>query len=251
MYRIKSTIVVFLAMLLLVGSVLAEQDEEKEKEEEYYKAERHLMVKTQIDWRTVRDSRKGVKDKRVLSAMRTVPRHKFVPKNLRKYAYYDGPLEIGYGQTISQPYIVAFMTELLKPKKEHIALEVGTGSGYQAAILSELVKEVYTIEIIPELEKQAKERLKRLGYKNVKVKNADGYYGWKEHAPFDVIIVTAAAGHIPPPLVKQLKPGGKMCIPVGGRFSIQNLILVEKKKDGKITTRNIMPVQFVPLTGKH
>ena len=251
MPTIKSAIVAFLAVMLLVGIILANQDEEKEKEEEHYKIQRNLMVENQIDWRTVWDSRKGVKDKRVLSAMRTVPRHKFVPESLRKYAYYDQPLPIGYDQTISQPYIVAFMTEILEPKKEHIALEVGTGSAYQAAILSGLVKEVYTIEIIPELEKQAKERLKRLGYKNVKVKNADGYYGWKEHSPFDIIVVTAAADHIPPPLVKQLKPGGKMCIPVGGAFRTQNLILVEKKKDGKITTKNIMWVNFVPLTGKH
>jgi len=257
---IKYTMIIFLALIFIFGmDVLAnneenedtKKDEEQEKKEEYYKIRRHLMVKKQIDYRTVRDSRKGVEDKRVLEAMRTVPRHKFVPEHLREFAYADRPLAIGYDQTISQPYIVAFMTELLEPQKDDIALEVGTGSGYQAAVLSELVKEVYTIEIIPELGEQAKKRLKRLEYKNVEVKIADGYYGWEEHAPYDIIIVTAAANHIPPPLIKQLKPGGKMCIPVGGRFSIQNLILVEKKKDGNITTKNTMAVRFVPLTGKH
>lgn len=248
MYTIKSAIIAFLAAIILTGSFLAAQEDEKE---EYYKKQRLRMVKEQIDWRNVGGSRKGVKDKRVLEAMLSVPRHKFVPEELRRLAYDDQPLPIGYDQTISQPYIVAYMTELLEPEKEHVALEVGTGSGYQAAVLSEIVKNVYTIEIIPELGKEARERLKSLDYENIKVKIADGYYGWEEHAPYDIIIVTAAADHIPPPLVKQLKPGGKMCIPVGGRFSVQNLMLIEKNKDGKITTKSVMPVRFVPLTGKH
>ncbi|MCD6506409.1 protein-L-isoaspartate(D-aspartate) O-methyltransferase [Candidatus Poribacteria bacterium] len=192
--------------------------------------------------------REGIKDKNVLEAMGEVPRHEFVPKNLTRYAYENRPLPIGYGQTISQPYIVALMTELLKVNKDSVVLEVGTGSGYQAAVLSKLVKKVYTIEIIKELGEPAKKRLRKLGYKNVEVKIGDGYYGWKEHAPFDAIIVTCAARHVPPPLIKQLKPGGRMCIPVGS-FLYQNLILIEKTKEGKLKQRNIIPVMFVPLLG--
>jgi len=192
--------------------------------------------------------REGIKDKNVLEAMGEVPRHEFVPKNLTRYAYENRPLPIGYGQTISQPYIVALMTELLKVNKDSVVLEVGTGSGYQAAVLSKLVKKVYTIEIIKELGEPAKKRLRKLGYKNVEVKIGDGYYGWKEHAPFDAIIFTCAARHVPPPLIKQLKPGGRMCIPVGS-FLYQNLILVEKTKEGKLKQKSIIPVMFVPLLG--
>jgi len=193
---------------------------------------------------------RGVKNEKVLKAMRAVPRHEFVPPKLIYQAYADHPVPIGYNQTISQPYIVAFMTELLNLQGEDKVLEVGTGSGYQAAVLGEIVDKVYTIEIIPELGKQAKERLKRLGYKNIEVKIEDGYNGWEEHEPYDAIIVTAAAEHIPPPLVKQLKEGGKMCIPVGSPFFVQDLTVVEKKKDGKIVTRKILPVRFVPLVRK-
>ena len=182
--------------------------------------------------------------------MRTVPRHKFVPDELKAYAYEDRPLPIGCGQTISQPYIVALMTELLKVDEEDKVLEVGTGSGYQAAILSQIVREVYTIEIFEELGISAKRRLRELGYSNVKVRIGDGYYGWPEEAPFDAIIVTCAATHIPPPLIAQLREGGRMCIPVGGAFQVQNLMLVEKR-DGKIMSRNILPVRFVPMLGKH
>jgi protein-L-isoaspartate(D-aspartate) O-methyltransferase len=206
--------------------------------------ERTSMVKNQI-------AERGISDRRVIEAMMSVPRHKFVPDKYITKAYDDNPLPIGYGQTISQPYIVAYMTEVLNLNKNSTVLEVGTGSGYQAAILSPLVKKVYTIEIIPELAKSAAVRLKDLGYTNVDAGIGDGYYGWTAHAPFDAIIVTAAAGHISPPLLEQLKSNGRMVIPVGGSFMVQNLILISKGKDGIITTRNLIPVRFVPLTGKH
>lgn len=195
--------------------------------------------------------RRGIRNEDVIRAMMAVPRHRFVPKGWIIMAYDDTPLPIGHGQTISQPYIVAYMTEILNLDKESRVLEIGTGSGYQAAILSRIAKEAYTIEIIPKLAESASLRLKKLDYKNIEVACGDGYYGWPEHAPFDAIIVTAAAGHIPPPLLKQLKAGGKMVIPVGGPFMIQNLVLVEKDDTGKITTRNLISVRFVPLTGKH
>ena len=211
-----------------------------------YREDRERMVRVDIartGW-----GREGVKDKAVLEAMRTVPRHAFVPDRQRHRAYADGPLPIGYGQTISQPYIVAYMTAMLNPKKDHKVLEIGTGSGYQAAVLAEIVKEVYTIEIVPELGASAKKRLKDLGYVNVTTRVGDGYFGWKEHGPFDAIIVTAAASHIPPPLVEQLKPGGRMAIPVGPPLQVQHLMLLEKLKDGSIVKRNVMAVSFVPFT---
>jgi protein-L-isoaspartate(D-aspartate) O-methyltransferase len=188
---------------------------------------------------------------KVLDALENVPRHEFVPPSLRRYAYDNRPLPIGYGQTISQPYIVAIMTDLLHPDSEDVVLELGTGSGYQAAVLAELVEKVYTVEIIPELATEAKQRLERLEYRNVVTRTGDGYYGWEEHAPFDAVIVTAAAGHIPPPLIEQLKPGGRMIIPVGGPFAVQQLMLLEKNEDGTVKSRQILPVSFVPLTGKH
>ncbi|MBI4549118.1 MAG: protein-L-isoaspartate(D-aspartate) O-methyltransferase [Ignavibacteriae bacterium] len=200
---------------------------------------REDMVKYQIEDR-------GVTSKSVLDAMRKVPRHEFVPGKYLADAHNDHPVPIGYGQTISQPYIVALMTELADVQKGEKVLEIGTGSGYQAAILSEITDSVYTIEIITELTNEAKERLRRLGYNKIVVKNADGYYGWKEYAPFDAIIVTAAAEHIPPPLIEQLKEGGKMIIPVGHPFHVQNLMMVEKQA-GKIRSKNILPVRFVPL----
>lgn len=190
-------------------------------------------------------------DPRVLEAMGKVPRHEFVPSDQKPYAYENRPLPIGHGQTISQPYIVALMTDLMRVDKDSVVLEIGTGSGYQAAVLSALCKSVYTIEIIEPLAQQADERLRRLGYHNVQVRIADGYYGWDTHAPFDAIIVTAAASHIPPPLVRQLKPGGRMVIPVGTSFLMQHLLLVEKGQDGSIKTRQMLPVAFVPLTGEH
>ncbi|MGZ8946095.1 MAG: protein-L-isoaspartate(D-aspartate) O-methyltransferase [Methylococcaceae bacterium] len=190
-------------------------------------------------------------DNRVLDALRKVPRHEFVPDAQRLYAYENRPLPIGYGQTISQPYIVAIMTDLLKLKKTDRVLEVGTGSGYQAAILAELAESVYTIEIVEELGKQAAENLKKSGYDAVNSRIGDGYYGWETAAPFDGIVVTAVASHIPPPLIKQLKPGGRMIIPVGAQFMTQYLVLVTKDAAEKVTTRQILPVSFVPLTGAH
>jgi len=189
-------------------------------------------------------------DKRVLNAMEKVPRHEFVPSSLKAVAYLNQPLPIGHGQTISQPYIVALMTDLMKLERENRVLEVGTGSGYQAAVLAELVTEVFTIEIIEELADSARERLKHLGYGSVKVKTGDGYFGWKEKAPFDSIIVTAASGHVPPPLVAQLKPGGRIIIPVGSIYQVQMLTIVSKDNKGAITTEQVMPVLFVPLTGR-
>jgi len=190
-------------------------------------------------------------NERVEAALRNVPRHEFVREDLQDEAYENRPLPIGYGQTISQPYIVAIMTDLLRVGPESKVLEIGTGSGYQAAILSELVDKVYTIEIVEPLGKQAQERLERLGYQNVETRLGDGYYGWEEAAPFDAIIVTAAASHIPPPLIQQLKPGGRMVIPVGSTFMVQELLLVEKSQENEVNTRQLLPVSFVPLTGKH
>jgi protein-L-isoaspartate(D-aspartate) O-methyltransferase len=187
----------------------------------------------------------------VMAAMGKVPRHLFVPVELMDVAYANRPLPIGYGQTISQPYIVAVMTDLLKVGKDDRVLEVGTGSGYQAAVLAELVKDVYTIEIIEALGVTAKSRLKLNRYHNVHVRIGYGYYGWEEHAPYDAIVVTAAAGHVPPSLIQQLKPGGRMMIPVGSRFMVQQLVLIEKTTQGTLTTRQILPVRFVPLTGSH
>jgi len=223
-----------LTLLLSAGffSVLYGQDN--------YEKRRAKMVRIQIEAR-------GIKDKNTLKAMNTVPRHLFVPEDYQYNAYADKPLPIGYGQTISQPYIVAYMTELLNIAPGDTVLEVGTGSGYQAAVLSGIVKQVYTIEIVKELGISAKERLKRLRYSNVEVKIADGYYGWKEHGPYDGIVVTAASEYIPPPLIAQLKDGGRMIIPIGSPFTVQNLMLVTKAK-GKIITQNMMLVRFVPFT---
>lgn len=187
----------------------------------------------------------------VVAAMRKVERHRFVPFLLRSLAYLNRPLPIGHGQTISQPFIVALMTELMKLKPGDRVLEIGTGSGYQAAVLAEIAASVYSIEIVEPLGKEAAGRLKELGYRNVQARVGDGYYGWPEAAPFDAIMVTAAASHVPPPLIKQLKPGGRMVIPLGTQFMTQSLMLVEKKPDGSVTSRQILPVMFVPLTGGH
>ena len=198
---------------------------------------------------TSRETGRVALDPRVMNALRTIPRHLFVPANLTNAAYVNRPLPIGHGQTISQPYIVALMTDLLRVDADDVVLEIGTGSGYQAAVLSPLVKQVYTVEIIAPLAQQAKARLQALGYKNIEARHADGYNGWKEAGPFDAIIVTAAATHVPPPLIQQPKPGGRMVIPVGGPFATQSLMLVEKTAAGKVRTRQVLPVQFVPLTG--
>jgi len=193
--------------------------------------------------------RRGVTSEAVLKSMRKVKRHLFVPENVIANAYEDRPLPIGYGQTISQPFIVAYMTEIINPKPQYKVLEIGTGSGYQAAVLAEVVKEVYTIEIIPDLGNAASARLQKLGYNNVNVKITDGYFGWPEHGPYDAIVVTAAAEFVPPPLLEQLREGGKIIIPIGAPFMNQNLMLIEKNGK-KITTKNLMPVAFVPFTRK-
>jgi protein-L-isoaspartate(D-aspartate) O-methyltransferase len=185
----------------------------------------------------------------VLQVMAAVPRHLFVPETLRGAAYDDRPLPIGHGQTISQPFIVAYMTALTAAKPGDTVLEVGTGSGYQAAVLAKLGTRVFTIEIIPELASAATARLPDSGFPDVQVRSGDGYYGWPEAAPFDAIVVTAAASHIPPPLLQQLRPGGRMVIPVGGPFAVQQLVLVEKSDDGSLRSRHLLPVRFVPLTG--
>jgi protein-L-isoaspartate(D-aspartate) O-methyltransferase len=187
-------------------------------------------------------------DPKLKEVMARVPRHLFVPQEQQRYAYDDRPLPIGLGQTISQPYIVALMTDLLKPRKDDRVLEIGTGSGYQAAVLAELVRSVYTIEILEPLALEARERLARLGYRNVEVRAGDGYKGWEEQAPFDAIMVTAGADEVPPPLLRQLKPGGRMVIPVGPAHSIQHLTLIEKWADGSFRSRQVVPVRFVPFT---
>lgn len=186
---------------------------------------------------------------KVMQAMATVPRHLFVPKPQRLFAYYNQPLPIGYGQTISQPYIVALMTHLLNLKSSDKVLEIGTGSGYQAAIIAQLSNAVYSVEIVPELAARAKKTFVELKLDSIHSKLGDGYYGWEEYAPYDAIIVTAAASHVPPPLIKQLKPGGKMVIPVGSSFYVQYLVVINKDENGKISARQVLPVRFVPLTG--
>ena len=189
-------------------------------------------------------------DERVLGAMAEVPRHAFVPADQVRSAYRNRPLPIGHGQTISQPFIVALMTDLARVEAGDRVLEVGTGSGYQAAVMARLAQAVYSIEIIEPLGLQAVQRLQKQGYGNVQVRTGDGYHGWEEHAPYDAILVTAAASHVPPPLIRQLKPGGRMVIPVGAAFMVQQLMLIEKNADGTVSTRQILPVAFVPLTGR-
>tara|TARA_B100000029_G_scaffold110186_1_gene101916 strand:- start:946 stop:1635 length:690 start_codon:yes stop_codon:yes gene_type:complete len=205
-----------------------------------YEIKRKIMVEDQI-------KKRGVKDENVLRAVQKVKREKFVPENYRDLAYSDGPLPIGHKQTISQPYIVAYMTEQLQVDKSHIVLEIGTGSGYQAAILGELVNQVYTIEIIPELGESARAILKKLNYKNINVRTGDGYKGWPEEAPFDRIMVTAAPGEIPEKLVEQLANGGRMILPVGESIFSQNLWVVEKDGNGVVSKEKILPVRFVPM----
>jgi protein-L-isoaspartate(D-aspartate) O-methyltransferase len=229
------------AQFLVLAAIAAAGCGQKAAPVADFAAERQRMVQQQLMTR-------GVNEERVLAAMAKVPREEFVPPDSRAMSYEDGPLQIGEGQTISQPYIVAFMTEQLQPKTSDRVLEIGTGSGYQAAILAELVAEVYTIEIIEPLAKSAEATLERLGYKNVYVKVGDGYKGWPEHAPFDAITVTCAPGHVPQPLIDQLKEGGRMIIPVGS-FGDQELYLLEKK-NGELQRRAVLPVRFVPMTGE-
>ena len=220
--------------------------------DDFSTARKKLLTEIQLDVkRTGFLTGKDSLNSQVVDALDKVPRHRFVRPGDEKYAYENRPLRIGYGQTISQPYIVAIMTELLNVDATDKILEIGTGSGYQAAILSVLAKSVFSIEIIEPLAKQAGLRLSRLKYDNVQVRMADGYYGWEDEAPFDAIVVTAAATHVPPPLVNQLKPGGIMVIPVGSQFLTQQLMLIEKSSDGTVRTRQVLPVSFVPLTGAH
>ena len=219
--------------ILILGLFLLHQSDDR-------KADRDKMVKEQIEAR-------GINDQVILEAMRRVLRHRLVPDDQKGNAYIDSPLPIGEGQTISQPYIVAYMTEMIKPKEGMKILEIGTGSGYQAAVLAEIVDEVYTLEIVPELGQKAEKALKELGYENIHVRVADGYNGWEEQASFDAIVVTAAADHIPPSLIQQLKDGGRMIIPIDSGDPAQQLVLVEKKR-GKVTTKNVLPVRFVPFT---
>jgi len=235
-------------MLLLFASTVASTATDPN-----YAAERAAMVRTIALYAAEAKSAIG-RDRlssQVLDAMGMVPRHAFVPEEERSRAYADRPLPIGYGQTISQPFIVAVMTDLMQIRPDHVVLEIGTGSGYQAAVLAQLAHQVYTIEIVPGLASGAAQRLKSLGYTNVAARLGDGYYGWPEAAPFDSIIVTAAASQIPPPLIQQLKAGGRMIIPIGAPFSLQHLVLVEVDQERKVKTRELLPVAFVPLTGAH
>ncbi len=248
MQRTLVSVAAFLVVLLAAGGACAQASDA-----DPHAAQRAALL-AEIE-RDVRDTSAYLNrrqlDPRVMAAMAKVPRHEFVPPEVQHAAYANRPLPIGYGQTISQPYIVAIMTDLLEPAAGCRALEVGTGSGYQAAVLAEVCDTVHTLEIVEPLGRQGAARLRRLGYDNVTVKIGDGYYGWPEHGPFDVIVVTAVASHVPPPLIAQLKPGGRMVLPVGTRFTTQYLVLVEKRADGRIATRQLLPVRFVPLTGGH
>jgi protein-L-isoaspartate(D-aspartate) O-methyltransferase len=238
------------------GEAQAESDKTEEEAKPYQRPappasserieERKAMVDRQIA--APRYGSTPVKDEKVLQTMRTVPRHVFIPRENRSRAYADTPLPIGYGQTISQPYMVAMMTELLRLEPDSKVLEIGTGSGYQAAVLAHFTPHVYTIEIIKPLAERAEKALRDQGYKEVQCKRADGYHGWAEEAPFDAIIVTCAAGHLPPPLWDQLKPGGRIVIPIGGQYEVQRLVVVTKQEDGSRKSETIMAVRFVPLT---
>ncbi len=234
--RSRTVVMVILTGLLCVAASAGSPQEDP------YLEKRLAMVRDQIE-------KEGISDPRVLAAMREVPRHLLVPSAYRHNAYEPRPLPIGEGQTISQPYVVAFMTEILRLTPEDRVLEVGTGSGYQAAVAARIAGEVYTVEIFPSLADRAKTNLASLGLGNVTVRQGDGYYGWQEKAPFDAIIVTCAGGHIPPPLVRQLRNGGRMIMPVGGPFMTQNLVFLEKSTDGTLSQRNVLPVVFVRLLG--
>ena len=244
--RIDSRWIARILLLACIAPLFAATDEA-----DYAQARKTLLAEIQRDAVATADSTGRPRfSERVIGAMNAVPRHRFVPVGEVRRAYENRPLPIGHGQTISQPYIVALMTELLEPEADDVMLEVGTGSGYQAAVLSKLVARVHTIEIVEPLARNARDRLRRLGYLNVEVKLGDGYHGWPQHAPYDGIIVTAASNAIPPPLIQQLKPGGRMVIPVGAPFFTQNLILLEKDAKGKVSTTTVLPVAFVPLTGE-
>jgi protein-L-isoaspartate(D-aspartate) O-methyltransferase len=237
------------AALLIVAGVLTgacSSTEAPVSSDDSYAVARERMVTDDIA--SGKFGRKPVQDTQVLRAMRAVARHKFVARGNESMAYADSPLGIGYGQTISQPYIVAAMTELAAVDAEDVVLEVGTGSGYQAAVLAEIVQKVYTVEIVAPLGEEAKARLKSLGYDNVEVRIGDGYAGWPEHAPYDAIVVTAAPETVPQPLIEQLAIGGRMVIPVGGQYGAQALKVVIKQEDGSLLEQSVMPVRFVPFT---
>lgn len=232
----------FLRLAMLSAAVLSAALHGAVAEDDPYRQKRAAMVRDQIGGG-------GITDPRVLAAMQDVPRHLFVPPPLRGRAYDPYPLPIGEGQTISQPYIVGFMTQILRLKETDRVLEVGTGSGYQAAVAAKLAAEVYSVEILETLAVRGRQTLSDLGFRNVAVRQGDGYYGWEEKAPFDAIIVTCAGGHVPPPLLRQLREGGRMIMPVGGLFMTQNLVFIEKDAKGSVTHRNVLPVAFVRLIG--
>jgi protein-L-isoaspartate(D-aspartate) O-methyltransferase len=231
-----------LGAILVVGGATTVASAPRAPDEDPYRTRRHALVR-EIE-------AQGVRDPATLAAMRAVPRHEFVLRRDRDRAYGDHPLPIGHGQTISQPYIVAYMTEVLRPRRGMKVLEVGTGSGYQAAVLAAIGCKVHSIEIFRPLADSGRARLQRLGFRDVHVRHGDGHFGWSEAAPFDAVIVTAAAGYIPPALLEQLKPGGRMVIPVGSVYGVQNLILVDKDSAGRTHTRSLLPVRFVPMLGE-
>jgi len=236
----KPLIFILIVILIFCQTIYAQEQEEDR--ESIFTQRRQNMVVNQLRSRDIIDSK-------VLQAMLTIPRHQFVDPRIRDSAYNDYPLSIGEGQTISQPYIVALMTQLLELKGDEKVLEIGTGSGYQAAVLAEIVEEVYTIEIYESLSKKSEKLLNDLGYRNIKFKVGDGYHGWEEHAPYDVIIVTCAPDHVPPPLLQQIKDnGGRIVIPVGGIWMVQTLMKIEKI-EGKIKSEGIIGVRFVPMVG--
>ena len=235
------TIIIFLLFYNLTLSASSKEDFQKQ---------RGKMVDTILEHFLIYGNNNFEISKSVISVLKKVPRHMFVPKKEIKLAYKDRPVPIGFGQTISQPFIVALMTELLNVKEDNSVLEIGTGSGYQAAVLAEMGTKVYSVEIIPELIERTSKVLDQL-YPRIKLLSGDGYYGWEENAPYDAIIVTAAISHIPEPLIKQLRPGGKMVIPVGNPYTSQELVLIEKKINGDLLLHQILSVRFVPLTGGH
>jgi protein-L-isoaspartate(D-aspartate) O-methyltransferase len=239
-------------LLALIGAATSAAPAAAAQGQDGFEPQRKRMVEeiAALTRETRLETGRASLSERVIAAMAKVPRHEFVPARDRHNAYANRPLPIGMGQTISQPFIVALMTDLMEVKPGDRVLEIGTGSGYQAALLAELAGMVYTIEIVEPLAREAAERLKRLGYRNVVTKSGDGYKGWPEHAPFDAIMVTAAPREVPQPLIDQLKPGGRLVVPVGGQAAGQSLLLIEKQADGRITRRNILAVRFVPLTDK-
>lgn len=243
MANLLYSLLIFTTLLLPSATIAANQDFSQQRKDLIAKIEEHVQAtRSYID--------KEIVDPRVMETMAKIPRHEFVPPDQVKSAYKNRPLPIGHGQTISQPFIVALMTDFLAVSSDSTVLEIGTGSGYQAAVLADLAKQVYSIEIIEPLAEKAERKFKQLGIKNIQTKTSDGYHGWKEHSPYDAIMVTAAADHVPPPLLQQLRIGGRMLIPVGSRFQTQQLLFITREAEEEFTTRQILPVMFVPLTGE-